>query len=174
MNVRPTCTAAPIGPVRPPARRSRRPAIAVAVAVAFALVGCASAPPPGGADLRQQVADTERAFARTMADRDHAAFVTFLSAEAVFFDGPTQLQGRQQVADAWKRYYEKPAAPFSWEPADVEVLASGTLALSSGPVRSPAGRTVATYTSIWRLESPGVWRIVFDKGNDVCDCARAP
>ena len=30
---------------------------------------------------------------------------------------------------------------------------------------------VATFTSVWRLEAPGTWRIVFDKGNDVCDCA---
>ena len=59
-------------------------------------------------------------------------------------------------------------APFSWEPEQVQVLDSGTLALSSGPVRNPEGKTVATFTSIWRLEAPGVWRIVFDKGNRVC------
>jgi hypothetical protein len=54
------------------------------------------------------------------------------------------------------------------------VLASGTLAISSGPVRDPSGKLVATFTSIWRQEAPGVWRIIFDKGNDVCDCPKAP
>ncbi len=39
------------------------------------------------AQLRQQVEDTERAFAATMADRDYAAFTQFLSDEAVFFSG---------------------------------------------------------------------------------------
>jgi ketosteroid isomerase-like protein len=125
-------------------------------------------------DLQRQVADTERAFAKTMADRDHAAFVTFLSAETVFFTGPKPLHGRQDVADAWKRFYERPEAPFSWEPEQVEVLDSGTLALSSGPVRDPKGKLIATFTSIWRLEAPGVWRIIFDKGNEVCDCSKAP
>jgi len=24
------------------------------------------------------------------------------------------------------------------------------------------------------MEAPGVWRIVFDKGNEVCDCPKAP
>ena len=137
------------------------------------LPGCASVTPrPPGADLQRQVADTERAFAKTMADRDHAAFASFLSDETIFFSGAKALRGKQQVADAWKRFYDGPAAPFSWQPEVVEVLDSGTLALSSGPVRNPQGKLIATFTSIWRLEAPGTWRIVFDKGNDVCDCAK--
>jgi ketosteroid isomerase-like protein len=134
----------------------------------------AHAVPPNLQELQKQVADTERAFAKTMADRDHPAFVSFVSEEAVFFTSTTALRGKHQVGDFWKRFYEKPAAPFSWEPKDVEVLDSGTLALSSGPVRDPNGKVFATFTSIWRLEAPGVWRIVFDKGNDVCDCPKQP
>ena len=72
------------------------------------------------------------------------------------------------VADWWKRYYEGPDAPFSWEPEDVQVLDSGTLAMSSGPVRDPKGALIATFTSIWRLEDTGKWRIIFDKGNRAC------
>ena len=120
-------------------------------------------------DLQQQVANTERAFAKSMADRDHAAFASFLSDEAIFFSGPKVLRGKQQVAAAWKRFYEGPTAPFSWQPEQVEVLPSGQLALSSGPVRDAQGQLIATFSSIWRLEAPGVWRIVFDKGDDVCD-----
>lgn len=153
----------------------RRFAALAAAASLAAIAGCAMSPPrPDTAELARQVADTERAFAKTMADRDHAAFVTFVSSEAIFFTGPSPLHGRQQVADTWKRFYEKPDAPFSWAPEQVEVLESGTLALSSGPVWDPKGKQIATFTSIWRLESPGVWRIVFDKGNEVCDCPKAP
>lgn len=119
--------------------------------------------------LRQQVADTERAFAATMADRDHAAFVTFLSDEAVFFSGESALRGKQQVADAWKPYFEDPDPPFSWEPRTVDVLDSGTLALSTGPVRNSSGELYAYFTSIWRLEDGGEWKIVFDKGNRACE-----
>jgi len=32
---------------------------------------------------------------------------------------------------------------------------------------------VATFTSIWRMEAPGVWRIVFDKGNEDCNCPKS-
>jgi hypothetical protein len=50
------------------------------------------------------------------------------------------------------------------------VLDSGTLALSSGPVRDRAGKLVGTFTSVWRLESPATWRIILDKGDDACEC----
>ena len=150
--------------------KSRAALIAV-----LTLAGCATSSIPGHpADrpdvsvARRQVADTERAFARTMAARDHKAFTSFLSQEAVFFSGDKPLRGAQQVADWWKRYYDGPDAPFSWEPEGVEVLDSGTLAMSSGPVRDPKGVLIATFTSIWRLEDSGKWRIIFDKGNRVC------
>ena len=137
---------------------------------ALLATGASAAVPPANAELKRQVADTERAFAAAMQRRDLAAFTALLSDEAVFFSGPTPLRGKEQVALAWKSYFEKPEAPFSWAPDQVEVLASGTLALSSGPVRDPAGKVIARFSSIWRLEAPGRWRIVFDQGADVCAC----
>jgi ketosteroid isomerase-like protein len=138
--------------------------------VGMAALGAGAA--PTNAELKQQVADTERAFAATMKARDHAAFSSFLSDEAVFFMGAGPLHGKQAVAEAWKRFYEKPAAPFSWEPDEVEVLASGTLAISGGPVYGPGGKLISRFSSIWRLEAPGRWRIVFDRGSPVCDCQK--
>jgi ketosteroid isomerase-like protein len=141
------------------------------VLLTTALMGCATRPGTSDLDLlQQQVSDTERAFAQTMADRNFQAFTEFIAEEAIFFSGPQPLRGKQQVTDWWKRYYEDPDAPFSWEPQQVQVLDSGTLALSSGPVHDSSGTPIATFSSIWRQEQPGVWRIVFDKGNDVCDC----
>ncbi len=126
------------------------------------------------AQRRIEVLATERAFAATMARRDFAAFRAFLAADTVFFSGPAPLHGPDAVATVWKRFYEQPAAPFSWEPREVEVLSSGTLALSTGPVRDPAGKLTAEFTSIWRREPDGRWRIVFDKGTDACECAAPP
>lgn len=143
----------------PPARHLPRPPCAPTEPAPTA------APKPADrAALERQVADTERAFAKTMADRDLAAFSSFLSEETVFFSGPEPLRGKQAVTAWWRRFYEKPEAPFSWEPARVEALDSGTLALSTGPVLDPAGKCVGSFTSIWRQEAPGVWRIIFDKG----------
>lgn len=135
------------------------------------LCGCRTAAPPASAhlaSLRQQVTDTERAFARTMADRDHASFTSFLAEDAIFFDGDSSVRGKTAVAAKWKPFFEKDDPPFSWEPDQVQVLDSGDLALSTGLVRDPAGNVVGRFNSIWRRESPGRWRIVFDKGSPVC------
>ncbi len=118
--------------------------------------------------LRLDVLETERRFARSMAERDFDAFTGYLAEEAVFFSGETPLRGRAQVAAAWRGYFDGPDAPFSWEPETVVVLESGTLALSTGPVFDEEGIVVATFTSIWRREAVGTWRIVFDRGCSAC------
>jgi len=134
-------------------------------------LGCAAhQDKPTRTKLKQQVMNTERAFSQTMADRDHEEFISFLSDEAIFFSGTSPVSGKQQVAALWKPYFETTDAPFSWEPKHAEVLESGTLALSTGPVHDPEGKLIATFTSIWRLEASGKWQIIFDKGNKACDC----
>lgn len=112
-----------------------------------------------------EVRAREIAFARTLADRDLDAFLSFVSPEAVFFNGNEPIRGREAVAGAWAPFFEGPSAPFSWHPDVVEVLASGDLALSSGPVRDPAGTVVGRFNSIWRRGSDGRWLVVFDKGS---------
>ena len=136
--------------------------LAMAGALAAALAAPAAA--ETNAELEAQVRARETGFAKTMADRDHAAFQTFLADEAVFFgrEGPTR--GKQAVAASWKPLYEAKAAPFSWAPETVQVLDSGTLAISSGPVKDPQGKSVGVFNSIWRREKDGQWRVVFDKG----------
>jgi ketosteroid isomerase-like protein len=124
------------------------------------------------AELAREVDATERAFARTMANRDLTAFGAFIADDAVFFSGQTAVRGKQQILDAWRHFYRDPTAPISWAPEQIEVLDSGTLALSTGSVRDPAGKEIGIFTSIWRLEPSGVWRIVFEKGCDACtQCA---
>ena len=144
----------------------------LAVLPALLLAACATPPDPGMA--REQVFAAERAFAQSMADRDLAAFARHVAEDSVFFTGPTPLRGRAAVVEGWKRFYDGPKAPFSWEPDQVEVLASGRLAHSSGPVRSPDGKVVARFNSVWRLEAPGVWRVIFDRGESVCEPCGKP
>jgi len=130
------------------------------------LPGGAAPLPANEEDIRRQVMATETAFAKTMADRDLAAFAAFLAEDTLFYAGEEPLRGRQAVVDAWTPFYQGPDAPFSWQPERVELLDGNRLAYSSGPVHDAAGNLIGRFNSIWRYEGAGTWRIVFDKGSD--------
>ena len=139
--------------------------------LALSVVGAAHA--ETHEQLTQQVRDAENGFAATMAKRDYKAFATFIAEDAVFFGGENRVyRGKKAVVDSWKGLYEKPDAPFSWRSESVEVIESGKLAHSSGPVFNPKGERMGTFNSVWRRESDGSWKVVFDKGCDACDCAK--
>ncbi len=153
---------------------SSRGSLVLFVATAFALMGCASAlkAPPDLQAQRTQVADTEIAFAKTMADRDFVAFSRFIADDAVFLNQGAPLRVKAAVVAHWQPLYVAAQAPFSWKPEHVEVLLSGVLALSTGPVFSPQGKLIAHYYSTWRREATGEWKIVLDNGYDECDCMK--
>jgi ketosteroid isomerase-like protein len=123
----------------------------------------------GGTDvasLEAELRATETAFAQTMADRDYAAFQEFLDEDTVF--GKTgELRGKASVAEAWKRFFKEPDAPFSWKPEVVTVLPSGELGMSSGPVFDPEGNRIGTFNSVWRRQGDA-WKIIFDRGCPPC------
>jgi ketosteroid isomerase-like protein len=146
-----------------PSRRFRPAAAAVVLTAMWAMpFHAASAAPESPQD---QVFAAERAFAKSMADRDLSAFSTSIADEAIFFTRAAPLHGKSEVVASWSRFFEGARAPFSWEPDRVEVLPSGTLALSTGLVRDPDGKVIGRFNSVWRQEAPGVWRVVFDKGS---------
>lgn len=147
-----------------------RPATALRVLLMTALI----AQPAFGEtieELTQQVREAETAFAASMSKRDLNAFAAYVAEDAVFFGSKSALRGKSAVVEGWKSLYEGPQAPFSWKPETVEVLDSGKLAHSSGPVLDPQGQRVGTFNSIWRRKNDGSWEVVFDKGCDACNCA---
>jgi ketosteroid isomerase-like protein len=122
------------------------------------------------AELTEQVRATEFAFAKTLADRDVAAFTRMIAPDVIWLaDAP--LRGPAQVLTRWQKFFDAPQPPFSWHPELVEVQEGGKLALSTGPVINAAGKRTGTYTSIWRRERSGEWRLIFDRGSPYCDCA---
>lgn len=120
------------------------------------------------AGLAAEVRATEIAFAKTLADRDVKAFRSMIAPDVVWL-ADVPLRGPDQVLTRWQKFFEGPNPPFSWAPETVEVQEGGKLALSTGPVFDPGGKKVATFTSIWRREASGEWKIIFDSGNPACD-----
>src|SRR5687767_10138359 len=111
-----------------------------------------------------QVRAAETAFAKSMADRKLGAFTALLADEPVFFGGKGVMRGKNAVAADWKRFFDGPSAPFSWLPAEVEVLPSGNLGFTSGPVYDPKGQRIGTFNSVWQRQADGSWKVIFDKG----------
>jgi ketosteroid isomerase-like protein len=152
-------------------RRAHRPATWLLAALGFAPAPLRSqANPP---ELAREVMAAESSFAASMAQRDIAAFARHVAADAVFFGTSGSLRGKAAVVDGWRPLFEGSAAPFSWRPESVDVLPSGTLAWSTGPVHDAAGRQIGTFNSVWRREMDGTWLVIFDKGCPVCACAGA-
>lgn len=120
---------------------------------------------------RQEVAAAERAFAKTMADRDYQAFMGFVAEDAVFLNGGQPLRGKAAIGAHWQQFFKPDTpAPFAWGPDLVDVVMGGELGHSEGPVTNLDGQPIARFTSTWRREADGEWRIVFDNG--ACLCAK--
>jgi len=124
--------------------------------------------------LSREVSSAERAFARTMADRDLDAFAGFVADDAVFRDGANLLIGRAAVVEGWRALFKTGPAPFSWEPDRVTVADSGATAVSSGPVRDAAGKMVGRFTTVWQRGTASGqdsrWRVVVDQGVPLAEC----
>lgn len=116
-------------------------------------------------ELKTEVRERELAFAQSMEARNFDAFLSFISTEAIFFNGNQPLIGIEAISQSWAAFFEAEQAPFSWQPDLIEVLESGTLAISSGPVFGASGEAAGRFNSIWRKEPDGQWRVVFDKGS---------
>ena len=153
-------------------RRVAAPGLACAVLACAGLSGCAAT--PDVVRLEATVRETEIAFAHSLTARDFAAFQGFLSEDAVFLSGDETLRGRDAVAAGWRPLFDGPVPPFSWQPDTVRVLAQGDLALSGGPVTGVKGQPLGRFSSVWRRERDGRWRIVFDHGEAPCPCRPPP
>ena len=99
----------------------------VASLIAGLGVFCALASPQAAGDaVADQVRSAEQAFAGTMAARDHAAFSRHIAEDAVFFDGEKAIRGKAAVVAAWKAFFERTNAPFSWAPDNDRIAFAGS------------------------------------------------
>lgn len=155
--------------------------IAVALAL-FSVLGPASAAaqaPPTREELVDQVRRAELAFAATVAEKRAEAFAAMVDDGAVFLGARNEVaRGRAEVVAAWAGFFAPDAPSFDWRPEIVELSADGTLGLSRGPWtlrgRDAQGRPLersGTFTSVWRRQADGSWRVIFDAGCGACpDC----
>jgi ketosteroid isomerase-like protein len=112
--------------------------------------------------------EAERAFAAMAADQGvRASFLANFADDGIAFEpGPVRLR------EAWSAR-PAPADPkalrLQWAPAAAAVAASGDLGFTTGPftltlasgARPPSH---GIFTSVWRRDPSGVWKVVLDAG----------
>ena len=149
-----------------------RPAYLTLCALAMCALDASAATLPSAADLAVIVNDVkaaETAFAKTMADRRLDLFTDFVAEDAVFNGGGMNI-GRANVVQAWTPFFQAAQAPFSGAPDAVAVAADGRTAVSTGLARAPDGKVISRFTSIWRKDADGHWRVIADQGVNACEC----
>ncbi len=144
-----------------------------ATALALLLAGCAAQVPPRDAvRSAEEVRAAEIAFATSMAQRKFDAFAALVAEDAVFINAGKPLRGKAEILAFWKRFFDKPDAPFAWNPEIVEVSGGGELGYTEGPVSVPGGAVVGRFYSTWKRGVDGRWLVIFDNGYDLCKCPR--
>lgn len=150
----------------------------VVKALGLVLLGCAAdaqvtAQTVDRSDAVTQILAADRAFARAVADRDRARFLSFL-AEVTTFNGgtPAEVRGRDGVLQDWSPFFEADGPTLSWAPSSGQVLGAGDLGYTVGQSvlrrKDAGGRVVerrGEYLTVWRRQPDGSWKVVFDTGS---------
>lgn len=122
-------------------------------------------------DAGKTVRCLEIAFSKSVEARDAVTFASFIDADARFV-GSSVMRGPVAIAEAWSVFFSVDGPEMKWRPEIVEVLDDGKLALTRGPYRMIASDDEGnrqehwgTFNSVWRLQSDGQWKVVFDAGS---------
>jgi ketosteroid isomerase-like protein len=125
---------------------------------------------PTGENLLLQL---EANFAADVAKHGHDAFLTYFAEDGVeIVDG-----GGINDKDAMRKQPPWPeGTTLTWTPVHAEMAASGDLGYTYGNYvytdKNKEGKLVASYgkyTSIWKKQKDGQWKVVVDMGNSSPD-----
>lgn len=119
-----------------------------------------------GAELLFQL---EADFARDAALHGHDAFLTWFAEDGVELDdgGGIVSKGEMRKQPAWAE-----GTSLTWTPVKADMSASGDLGYTYGNYvfkhKDKAGKLITDYgkyTSIWKKQKDGLWKVVVDMGN---------
>ena len=114
---------------------------------------------------------SELSFAKSVDDRDVAAFARHLHPNAVFgLSLPEPTHGAEAIKAEWTPLIQDNATRLRWYPTHVNHAKGTRLATSSGPVLTERQDTsvnrwlISRYSTVWELGKDRVWRVLFDDG----------
>ncbi|HEY0787485.1 MAG TPA: nuclear transport factor 2 family protein [Thermoanaerobaculia bacterium] len=139
------------------------------ILIALATLLLASTPSfsaePSDDAIRESLRAAEAGFAKAFADDHLEAFAAYIDDDSTFL-GRTPLRGKKAVVAQWAKYFGVTPRPFSWEPERWEVNPSRTMGMTNGPVFDSAGGYIGSFSSVWKVQPDGSWKIIFDGGGE--------
>lgn len=124
---------------------------------------------PDAAMLKQEITDTELAFAKMAADSGIAtAFKAYAAPDAVMRRGKGLVKGYDSIAEFIDNSFH-PGEKLSWSADFVDVAASGDLAYTYGKYEfsfpDSAGimkKQEGYFHTVWKRQPDGKWKFVWD------------
>lgn len=148
-------------------------AVLIGTLLSFVVPGGARAQAPDLQAEASRIVQADAAFAKSVADKDRQAFLTFLSGVTTFNGGsPNEVHGRDAVMKQWSVFFEPDGPALTWVPIKGEVIGAGDLGYTVG--RSVSRRKAADgtiterhgqYLTVWTKEDDGSWKVIFDTGS---------
>jgi len=125
----------------------------------------------GSAGRAAELEDADRAFARDVAARGLDAWVEWFDAEGTQWRaGP--VTGRERIRHLMAPSFARPDFRIDWAPVASGMSPAGDLGYTAGTSRitwtgadgAPAEPYCGIYVTIWRRQTDGAWRALFDAG----------
>lgn len=148
--------------------KSLLPCLAITVLIVINAHPCAIAAGPGPGVLRQLEAE----FMKAALEKGSQGYMSYYAEGAVELpNGADALRGKAAIA-ATMGFLDQKGNRLTWAPVGEDMSASGDLGYTWGTYefRSPdqAGKETVSYgkyTTIWKKQKDGKWKVVLDMGN---------
>ncbi len=150
----------------------RKTFVAVALLLGGVLVGSSwGTAAPAAADPAVLL-QADEAFDAARAERGLEGFASFIAGDVTTIR-PNQpiVRGKESFLAGWKEAYGVPGLSVRWKPEVARISDDGTLGFTLGSYHATqtdngVTKSVGTgkYATIWRRQSDGSWKVVFDTG----------
>lgn len=120
---------------------------------------------------KKEVMETERVFAKMAKEQGvPAAFEAFAADSVVLMRNNQLITGKKAMADSYRHsVLDDPNISLEWEPDFVDVAGSGDLAYTYGTYifsivdsMGVTKRDTGIFHTVWKRQSNGQWRFVWD------------
>jgi len=123
-------------------------------------------------NLKEILMDLDRQFDKDTSTGGIDAWVSYFADDGVMVTKGDDLKGREEIYESMGNAFSLPGFSLRWEPVDAKVSDDGSLGYTYGKyVRKyldDKGNEVLAdgkYTTIWKKQDDGSWKIVLDMGN---------